>query len=173
MNMSGPRDILAHAVLVFDAAEALIRQRCCRLRDNGAFYGVVYTVAFMVVVRFLVPALPAAWQPRLMFGISLLFFAGLLAFPAMEYWLPQAVELSYLFRKERFIHAVIDRYGLNIPKHPLTGQPVTTTLFGRWGKVNVSNAAVAAIFTPAIWLFTRRTEDPLQALEVIYAREIS
>ncbi|MGD0282390.1 MAG: hypothetical protein ABSB95_08525 [Dissulfurispiraceae bacterium] len=156
-------DAVERAVEVFDAAEAVIRRRVMGIEKQMDFSVVVVSILFFFALKIVIPHLPASLHNHAMNWLYISFFVYLISFPFLKYWIPKWIPISYLFRKEYFIHRVMDLFHMPIDKPILVDTPVRFPLFLRWGKVRLQNAAIARMFAPLVWIF--RANDPFREVQ--------
>ncbi len=152
-----------NAVEVFDSVEATIRSRINNIEKHMDLSICVVCVLFLFALEIVIPHLPNVFKGGLAAALYILFIAYLLCFPALKYWIPKWIPASYLFRKELFIHKVMDLFHMPIDPPVLVATPVHMPLLYRWGKVRIGNAAIARAFAPVVWIFADK--NPFQEIQ--------
>lgn len=156
------QEAVLSAADVFDEQELIMRRRAGSLQGNAVFLLAVDILLFAVALKLIAPLFPQPVQNRALFAVYGIFFCSLFLLPVIEYFIPRAIVLSYLFRKELFIHRFMDRYRINLDKPVLVGAKVSVPLFFRWGKVTLSNSAIARLFSPVVWVLG--SGDPMREI---------
>lgn len=166
LNHGRMEDAVIAAADVFDDAEHSMRVLAKKYHDSSIFILLALILAFAVCIK-ITPLLSESMQHTFSFIVYYGFFVGLFFLPFFEYFIPRCITVSYLFRKQFFLHQFMDRYALDMDKPKLIGGVASVPVFFKWGKIPLGDAFIARCFNLILWFF--KVQDPLH--EITYAKK--